>query len=124
MDTISAFAMGMANQGRPKMVFDWKRCAEIIRDENPQEVEAGLSGDWEWTGGVIFKDGKIVDDQYTYLSSNWARPQVCVDGDYRDCFVMKSDANWDSGTKWPEEARAILESDAMLAARERKGGNK
>ena len=117
MDTISAFARGMANSGRPRMVFDWKRCAEIIRDERPREVEAGLAGDWEWTGGVIFRDGKIVEDEYTFLSSNWATPQILIDGSYRDCYVMQSETEWDSGTKWPDEARAIL-----AASRRKEGG--
>ena len=117
MDTVSAFAMGMANRGRPLMVFDWKKAAEIIRDENPGLVEAGLAGDWEWTGGIIFRDGVIVEDEYTYLSSNWATPQIVVDGDSRDCYVMESETDWHSGTKCPAEARAILD-----AARERREG--
>ena len=112
MDTFSAFARGtgMANQGKPKMVFDWKRCAEIIRDENPGIVEAGLQGDWEWTGGIIFSGGKIVEDEYTYLSSNWATPQMLIDGEYRDCYLMQDETSWDSDTKWPADAKAILEA--------------
>ncbi len=108
MDTLSAFAMGQANLGRPHKVFDWKKAAEIIRDEKPNRASAGLAGDWEYTGGDIYRDGKIVEDDYTYLSSNWATPQICVDGDYRDCFVMQGETEWSSDTKWPDEAKAIL----------------
>jgi hypothetical protein len=108
MDTMAAFAMGQMNQGKPQMVFDWKKAAEIIRDEKPESVEAGLAGDWGYTGGVIFADGKIVEDEYTYLASNWARPQILIDGMYRDCFVMESETEWDESTKWPDEAKAVL----------------
>ena len=117
MDSVFAMAMGMASKGNPLKVFDWKKCAEIIRDEKPQEVEAGLSEDWEYTGGVIFKDGEIVEDEYTYLASSWATPMILVDGCYRDCYVMQSETEWHCGTKWPNEAKSIL---AAVAARERK----
>ncbi len=59
MDTLSAFAMGQANLGRPHKVFDWKKAAEIIRDEKPNRASAGLAGDWEYTGGDIYRDGKM-----------------------------------------------------------------
>lgn len=108
MDTFAAFAMGAANRGKPLMVFDWKKAAEIIRKEMPREAEAGLEGDWQFTGGLIFRDGKIVDDCYTYLASTWARPQILIDGAYRDCFVMEGETEWNESTKWPAEAKAIL----------------
>lgn len=111
MDSLSAMARGQASKGRPLKVFDWKRAAEIIRDENPDYCEAGLAGDMEWTAGTIYANGKIIDDSYTYLASTWATPVIVVDGDERDCFVMEPDTDWDSGTKWPDEARAILTSD-------------
>lgn len=100
--------MGLANADKPLMVFDWKLAAEIIRDEKPDCVEAGLSGDWGYTGGVIYQDGEVVESAYTYLSSTWARPQILIDGDYRDCYVMQSETDWDSDTKWPDEAKQIL----------------
>lgn len=76
MDTMAAWAMGQANAGKPLMVFDWKKAAEIIRDERPSEVEAGLAGDWGRTGGVIFSGGRIVDDSYTYLASGYESAHV------------------------------------------------
>ena len=111
MDSASAFAMGEASRGKPLMVFDWKKAAEIIHNENPSHVSAGLANDWEWTGGTIFENGKIVEDQYTYLSSTWATPQICVDGDIRPCFVMESQTNWSSDTKWPDEAKSIVQTE-------------
>ena len=56
MDTYSAVINGIVNYGRDVMVFDWHKAAEIIRDKKPSEAEAGLSQDWEWTGGVIYRD--------------------------------------------------------------------
>lgn len=99
-----------------EMVFDWKKAAQIICAERPQEAEAGLRGDWGFTGSVIFRDFSIVNDrdEYMYLESDWARPQIKIDGRYHDCFVMKSDTEWDGNTKWPDEARSILITCEML----------
>ncbi len=111
MDTMSAFAIGAANRGREAMVFDWNRAAQIIRERNAKEASAGLAGDWEWTGVTIFANGAPVpaEDTYCYLSSTWATPQLEVDGETIDCYLMQSDApDWDSGTYWPESARAAL----------------
>lgn len=111
MDTMSAFAMGQANRGKPVMVFDWHKAARLIVERKPTRARAGLSGDWEWTGGDIYAEGRPVPvgDTYTYLASTWATPELEIDGDTVDCFVMKDDSpGWDSGTYWPESALAIL----------------
>lgn len=121
MDTISAFAAGLVNQGRPLMVFDWDKAANLIRERKPKVAEAGLQGDWEWTGGCIYQDGHIVpiDDTYTYLSSTWATPQLSIDDDTVDCFIFEEDMPEEWGGRrdaasvyWPESARAILESQS------------
>ena len=94
------------------MVFDWNRAAQIIKERNATNASAGLSSDWEWTGGAIFRDGEIVpkEDTYTYLASTWATPELEVDGDLIDCFIMQDEMpEWGSGTYWPESARSILE---------------
>jgi hypothetical protein len=93
------------------MVFDWIKAAEIIKSEKPQRVSAGLRSDWEYTGGEIYRDGEIVTDDYTFLASTWATPEICVDGDVRDCYVV-GHPTWDAGTKWPDEALAILNHKA------------
>ncbi len=109
MDTFSAFARGMANQGKPMKVFDWAEAARLIKKHQPQEAVAGLSGDMEYTSGTIYADGKIVEDSYTYLASNWATPCLELDGEHHNCYVMEDETEWDAETKWPPEARAILE---------------
>lgn len=111
MDTISAFAMGFAYQGKESKVFDWEKAARIIKERGAQSASAGLSEDWEWTGGDILEDGKPIprEDTYTYLASTWATPELCVDGDYLDCYRMQSETpGWNSDTYWPGEALAIL----------------
>lgn len=124
MDSIAAFALGQANRGKSSMVFDWDKAARIIRDRKPAEARAGLSGDWEYTGGDIYRDGKPVphEDTYVYLASTWATPQLEIDGDVESCYKMEEDTpGWDSHTYWPESALAILGGSAPLAMRESKG---
>lgn len=110
MNTIAAFAMGEMNRGRELMVFDWDKAAQIIRDTGAKYAAAGLSGDWEYTGGTIYNDGQPVKNDYTYLASTWATPELIVDGECMDCYKMQSQTpGWDSKTKWPPSALAILE---------------
>lgn len=73
MDSLRAFLMGDLNRGRGLMVFDWDKAAELIKRFNPECAFAGLRGDWEWTGGCIYSDGKPVMDAYTYLTANYKR---------------------------------------------------
>ena len=115
MDSMSAFAMGAANAHRELMVFDWERAAQIIKERKPSRVEAGLRGDWEWTGGAIYANRAPVPkgDTYTYLASTWAVPEIDVDGKVSPCFRMQSETpNWDADTYWPEEALQILGVEA------------
>lgn len=112
MDTLSAFAMGEANRGKPLMVFDWDKAAAMIAANNAQQASAGLCGDWKWTGGDILRDGVPIpaDDTYVFLASTWATPQLILDdGEPIDCFRMVSDSpGWNSGTYWPDSALALL----------------
>lgn len=114
MDTFAAVAMGQANRGKEMMVFDWDRAARLIAESKPQSASAGLSGDWGCTGDEIYADGKIIPDEdvYTYLASTWAEPELEMDGKVIACFLMESECGWDSGTYWPESARAILAGEA------------
>ena len=110
MDTTSAFARGEASRDKESKVFDWNKAAELIKKNKPKEASAGLQSDWEWTGGLIFKDGKPVTDEYTYLSSTWATPELDMDGEIVDCYKMQSETpRWHSATKWPKSALKILE---------------
>ena len=110
MDTLSAFTKGVANRGKPIMVFDWIKAAQLIKNNKPVSASAGLTGDWEWTGGVIYIDDNPVDsnDTYTYLASTWSKPELEMDGIKQDCYIMKSKTEWGASTYWPQEAIDIL----------------
>ena len=109
MDTMSVIAMGIANRGKELKVFDWHKAATLIKERDVKNAMAGLSGDWEWTGGTILDGGKIPEDNYTYLVSTWATPELEIDGEKIDCYKMESETDgWDSKTFWPESAKAIV----------------
>ena len=110
MDTISAFAMGVATRNKESKVFDWDKAAQLIKESGCHVAEAGLRGDWEWTGGIIYEDG-IVTNDYTYLASTWATPIIVLDDyDEIECYKMKHEVpGWDADTKWPKSAMEIIE---------------
>ncbi len=94
--------------------FDWCKAAEIIKNhlaEHPDLVaEAGLQGDWNYTGGVIFEEGKPTNEHYTYLSSNWATPTIILEWDDEeqlevDCWI---EDKYSSDSKWDDESLTIL----------------
>lgn len=109
MDTLLAFAMGDANRENRMRVFDWNKAATLIKERKPKYADAGLGGDWEWTGGEIFSNGKVVTNSYTYLASCWAIPEIDIDGDVIPCWSWMDETEWDEHTKWPDSARKILE---------------
>jgi hypothetical protein len=109
MNSLAAYAMAQANYGCDRKVFDWDKAARLIVERKPAEASAGLSQDWEYTGGVIYRNGQPDLEDYTYLSSNWATPEIDLDGEVIPCFRMQSECpEWDSKTKRPESALAIL----------------
>lgn len=113
MNTMECWAKGEAARrlGATEKVFDWEKAAKLIKSFNPKEARAGLSRDWEWTGGPIFRDGKPVpaSDTYTFLASVWATPELDLDGDIIDCWRPIEDMpGWDAHTYWPPEALAII----------------
>jgi len=114
MDTMNAFAMGEANRGKELMVFDWEKAARLIKQNKVNRAYAGLSDDWEWTGGIIFENGKPVpiDRKDVYLASTWATPELQINSKIIPCYKMQNETpNWDAETYWPEEALKILNSN-------------
>ena len=112
MDSMEAFARGeearrTTEPGGAK-VFDWDKAARILVEQKADYAEAGLESDWEWTGGVILRNGAIVEDDYTYLSSIWATPMLLVGGNEIPCFVLARDTKWRYDTKWPASAVKIF----------------
>lgn len=112
MDTLSAYAMGMASRGNESKVFDWDEAAKMIRDSKCTDAAAGLDEDWGCTCGVIYRDGKPVKDDYTFLASTWATPAIMIDGCKTPCFKMAHDVlYWNAHTKWPPSALKILKEE-------------
>ena len=115
MDSFGAFARGEAARasGAKLMVFDWVKAAKIIKERQPEVAGAGLESDWDWTGGEIWRGGKPIPkkDTYTYLASIWATPQLDIDGEIIECFIMEEDTEWSAKTYWPAEALAIIEGE-------------
>lgn len=98
--------------------FDWDKAANIIKEKIKQhpdlKAEAGLQNDWDYTGGVIFEEGKPTNEDYTYLKSNWAIPTMILswDGDEQEeieCYT--TEGRFDSESKWDETSLAILGID-------------
>ena len=119
MDTIEAFerARRAAAEGAKKKVFDWNEAARRIAASGTRYAEAGLSGDWNYTGGPILRDGAPIPekDTYVYLSSNWANPAIILDDNKcESCWIYEEDSpGWDAHTYWPESALNIL-ADAKV----------
>jgi hypothetical protein len=105
-----------AAKGISQKAFDWDKAAAIIKhhlnDHPDLTAEAGLQGDWAYTGGVIFENGKPVDDSYTYLSSNWASPTLIISWDGEEQveieLSIEADKRFNSGSKWDETSLGIL----------------
>jgi hypothetical protein len=118
MDTMMAFVMGEANRSKEQMVFDWDKAISMIVENGMKNAAAGLRGDWNWTGGCIFRDGKPVDkdDTYTYLASTWAVPEIDIEGvGVFECYRMQSEVpDWDSDTYWPESAIEVLRNAGVV----------
>lgn len=109
MNTHEALSMGYMSRGREPKVFDWVKAARIIRESGKSRARAGLQGDWDYTGGVIYQDGEPVKETCTYLSSTWAIPELLIGGKLIECWLWEKDSHgWDAYTEWPDEALEAL----------------
>ena len=110
MSTMNAFAMGEANRGNEQKVFDWNKCARIIKEKEVTQASAGLIEDWFWTGDEIYIDDKPNLECHPYLASTWATPTLVINDDEEEieCYVMASETEWNSDTVWPTSALEIL----------------
>ena len=112
------FTTTRAMNNNPQMIFDWDIAAKIIKEKLIKHTdliaEAGLQGDWEHTGGVIFREGKPTSEDYTYLSSNWATPTLILSWDVMEqeeieCYKIESRFYY--GSKWDDKSLRILGID-------------
>ena len=116
MNAWMAFAMAEASRDKERMVFDWDKAARLIKERKPEKAYAGLRGDWEYTGGMIYEDGKPVKDDYAFLASTWAVPELDMDGDVVECYRLQHEVpKWGSNTMWPKRALDILSGNTRAA---------
>ena len=108
MDTRIAYAMALQHKGEEHKIFDWDKAARIIKERKPRVAWAGLRWDWEYTGGKIYANGNPVFDGDHYLGSNWAVPELQIDDEIIECYVMASQTNFGPETIWPQSALDIL----------------
>lgn len=103
-------------KGNPQKCFDWDKAAKIIKEtlaKHPDLIaEAGLQGDWKYTGGIIFEEGKPTNENYTYLSSNWAIPTLILswndeEQEEIDCFIT-GEHRFNESSKWDDTSLDIL----------------
>src|SRR4028119_263156 len=92
MDTMTDYYIGQASKGNTGKVFDWNKAANLIKEHNIQNAEAGLAEDFANTCGDILLDGEPVSDDYAFLASTWATP-ILRDRDNAtsyDCYVYET----------------------------------
>lgn len=102
-------------KGAIHKAFDWDKAAKLIKEkfETHKDLiaEAGLEGDWSYTGGEIFEDGKPTNDNYTYLQSNWAIPTLILtyngESEEIECWV-EANERFKEDTKWDDISLNIL----------------
>jgi hypothetical protein len=113
---LDVLSIGLENRRRPIRVFDWNQAAKLILEKKPRIAEAGLSGDWEYTGGTIYEHGEIQKESYTYLASTWATPTLVLtwDDETEEIPCWTHNDEWDHKTKWPESALLILRGENEL----------
>lgn len=112
---IEGFFSQRSKNENPQKAFDWDKAANIIKDcfkKHPDLIaEAGLQGDWNYTGGEIFRDGKPTNEDYTFLSSNWAVPTLILNWDgceQEEIECYKEDSKFRSDSKWDDKSLKIL----------------
>lgn len=103
-------------KGNKQMYFDWDKAATIIKNHFEKHkdltAEAGLQGDWDYTGGGIFREGKPTNENYTFLKSNWAIPTLLLSWDDKDqeeieCYTVE-ETRFESDSKWDETSLNLL----------------
>ena len=105
------------NCGNTEKVFDYDKAAEIIKEKYQSHkdliAEAGLQGDWEYTGGIIFEKGKPTRNHYTFLASVWAIPTLILSYNGKEqeeieCYTENDDTRFTAFSKWDKQSLNIL----------------
>ena len=110
------FGMPRGKKSSTHKALDFDKAAKIIKKSYAEHkdliVEAGLQEDWEYTSGVIFKDGHPTIEDQTYLSSNWAIPTLILEYDDKEqkeieCYCDQNE-RFGCHSKWDDVSLKIL----------------
>ena len=93
----------------------WLRLVKAINKDIPNLIaEAGLEGDWDYTGGIIYSNKKSTTDDYTYLASNWAIPTLILNEEEEiPCFIIKENTRFNAHSKWDRISLNILNTEEI-----------
>ena len=94
-----------------KMVFDWEKAAEVLRERQPVAASVSFIGKHERTEPVlIYRDGEPTPDPRTFCPYDaFDKPTLLIDGDEIECFRLENTiTTWAIDEYWPESARRIL----------------
>jgi len=81
--------------------LDWDKVREIIKENNPGEIYAGLLEDWVCTSQCIYKNGRLQEwDGAAFVGSIWATPVICINGVVQDCWIEVKTSDTGSVNKW------------------------
>jgi len=114
------FTSSRSNNKNAFKVFDWDQAANIIKENlklyPDLTAEAGLQGDWNYTGDIIFENNTPNIDCGTYLRSNWAVPTLLlfvngVEIEEIPCYTEDVNTRFTQHSKWDETSLAILKSE-------------
>lgn len=113
VDTITVYRRDRATKGQPTMAFDWAEAARRIALARPTLAEAGLAGDFGYTGGAVWRDGALVPRARSSvalpLASTHLVPALRLDGGAEDpCYVVLAPGSVVSADYWPAAAGALL----------------
>ncbi len=105
MDTMTAFAKGMANQGKETTNFDANQIKQKMEKHGVEKAEVFLSGDRSATNTTV----RIIDDEVHGCSmgvsgSTWATPMLDINGTMFDVGTKEEceiiwDLDWDGNIK-------------------------
>ena len=106
MNTLDAYLINHSTPNGHARAFDWARAVKILEERKPDTATAGLSEDMEWTGTIIWKNGKPYREKGDcgFLASRWATPVLICDGAEIECWIPIEDEEIGhyADLRWPE----------------------
>jgi hypothetical protein len=90
-------------------IFDWDKAAQLFNKKPDEIALAGLASKQEWTGYIIYGNGKPRTNFRARLASTCATPVLFWDDEFIPCYKMQHEVpDWGEDTIWPQSALNIL----------------